>query len=312
MSRRIRLVSVATVALLGAACSSARTIESGTASPPQVTDQADTVAPAITVAATTPTPVTTPATTVAATTTLPVAPAGWIPIEPELITGQAAFPCCASNYYGTPSPALSGSGTSLADGNYAVSAIWSADPAQPMQLVIRRFEQCTVLPEGACEQGEYSPDELGIDDSSSVAMTLSLDEHLRVILFGFRGFSDDVGALSAAAVGNGADLARLASAVDASYAALIAAPFQAGGEPNDIVSSLAATPAGGFGTGLDGSEFSLSFTFEDAPPLLFQAAVRFDANDQRVAGRGIDVLGIPSLDAAGGQLTLYVYAGFYS
>ena len=58
---------------------------------------------------------------------------------------------------------------------------------------------------------------------------------------------------------------------------------------------------------------SFVFTPERGPSLLFQdlAAVFPFVDDQRTAGRGTDVLAVRSIEVVDGQVTLYVYSGYY-
>jgi len=312
MTRRFTMVAAAVVALAAGACSSEQTRLAGTrtseSAPEAPTSLADTTpateAPEVTTAS---------STTALPTTTLPSVPRGWNPIAPEAITGQAAPPCCASNWYGTASPPLPTGATPLPDGDYFARMEWAADPAQPLQLTVYRFEQCSLLPASACENpgGPYESDELGIDESASYPLTVPLDDHVRVVLIGFSGFTEDTNALSSSAEGNGTDLAELAVAVETAYSSVLAAPLEAGYDADAILADVSANPTGGFGPGNDGSEFSLSFTYGDAPPLLFQSPFNYDT-DPPTARRGTDVLFIPSIEVVDGQLTVYVYAGFYS
>ena len=284
--------------VVGASSTAPASVETTTAStsPPTAT----TIAPTTTAA---------PTTTSAAELT-----PGWVPLPTDQLTGQVAPPCCASNWYGEPSPLLPSDGGPLSDGDYYVRYEWSTDPTAPLELELLRFEQCGLLPEGSCEDvgGPYQPDELGIEESVVYPLTLPLDNRVRVVLVGFRGFAaDGEEAITPAAEGTGSDLAELAAAADVAYDQLLAAPLIAGYPADAIVTSLAATPQGGFGPALDGSPFGLSFTYGEAPPLLYQVPFRYD-DGVASAGLGTDVLHITSVEVVDGQLTLYVYAGFYS
>lgn len=256
-----------------------------------------------------------PTTTLAPTTTAAAElTPGWMPLPTDQLTGQVAPPCCASNWYGEPSPLLPLEGGPLSDGDYFVRYEWSNDPTAPLELELLRFEQCGLLPEGSCEDvgGPYPPDELGIEESVVYPLTLPLDNRVRVVLVGFRGFgAEGEEAITPAAEGTGADLAELAAAANSAYADFLAAPLAAGYPADAIVTSLSTSPQGGFGPALDGSPFGLSFTYGEAPPLLYQVPFRYD-DSVASAGLGTDVLHITSIEVVDGQLTLYVYAGFYS
>lgn len=309
---RCRMMLVCGVLVVLVACSST---ESGRSLQPSATKPSpETTASLVTESSTTQPPTTEPPTTIAAVTipvTLPVVESGWRPLDRDTVDGFIGFPCCASNWYGTPSPPLPQPGDPLLpNGSYAVSASWGPDVTAPMELVLRRFEQCSLLPAGACEDegGTWSPDSLGVDESAAYPLTLPLDGHIRVVLTGFAGFSDS-GAIAALVEGNGTDLAELAQAVEAAHAAVIMPKLAAGMTPDQIVAAISATPEGGFVAGLDESEYSLSFLHGAAPPLLFQAPVDYE---DPAGSRGTDVLKMPSIEMIDGILTLYVYAGFYS
>jgi len=295
----------------GCSSSSGPTVVGASSTAPAGVDT--TVAPVVTNASVTsvaPPDTRAPATTMAALTP------GWVPLPVEELTGQVAPPCCASNWYGEPSPLLPAEGAALADGDYYVRyKEWSIDPAAPLELELLRFEQCGLLPEGSCEDagGPYPPDELGIEASVVYPVTLPLDDQLRVVLVGFRGFAavDDPAAVTPASAGTGSDLAELAAAANAAYNQFLVGPLAIGYPADAIVASLSATPQGGFGPGLDGSTFSLSFTYGEAPPLLYQVPFRY-TDGVASAGFGTDVMLINSVEVVDGQLTLFVYAGFYS
>ncbi len=273
----------------------------------------DTTIAATTTEVVAPTTAAPPDTMAPTTTATPLTP-GWVALPTDELTGQVAPPCCASNWYGEPSPLLPVDGGPLSDGDYFVRYEWSTDTSAPLELELLRFEQCGLLPEGSCEDvgGPYQPDELGIEESVVYPLTLPLDDQVRVVLVGFRGFpADGEEPATSAAEGTGSDLAELAAAANAAYDQLLAAPLNAGYPADVIVTTLATTPQGGFGPALDGSPFGLSFTYGEAPPLLYQVPFRFN-DGVASAGMGTDVLHITSIEVVDGRLTLYVYAGFYS
>ena len=190
---------------------------------------------------------------------------------------------------------------------------WPNDPTQPLELELFRFEQCALLPEFSCEPTpwgvEYTPAQLGIEASPSRTLTVALDDHLRVVVVGWDDatLEDDRFVIEQA---NGAALAELAATVDQAYADVFAARFVAGEDPDAIVADVRANPPGGFSPTVSTFQ-GFVFTPESGPPLLFQAVLPY-VDDQRVAGRGTDVLAIPSIEVVDGQVTVYVYAGYYS
>lgn len=271
------------------------------------TGSSETAAPTSTEASTTTTTTTTPATT----TSTPGA-RGWVPLSIGAVTGQAFPPCCADTWHGVASPPLPAADEPLADGAYAAQAEWSVDPRDPLLVEVRRFEQCNRLPSTACDDSgsEYPDEALGIDESTVFSWTVPLDDTTRVVLVGFQGWDMQSDAI-VVAEGTGADLAELAAAVDVAYTEVLWARFTQGEAPADIVADVAAHPIDGWGPGADGSTLSLTFTYADAPPLLFQAPFGFEPVPTTEA-RGTDVLRIVSLEVVDGALTLYVYAGYYS
>ena len=174
---------------------------------------------------------------------------------------------------------------------------------------LHRLDQCFALPKGSCEPADsYADDEMGIDPNSSLDIEIPLDGTLRVALLGFAGLDE-----TAAAVGNGADLAQLAAALDDDYRQALLAPLAAGVAPDDIVMGLWASGDFHFGKpnyDWEPAPSEVVYTNFGAPPLLFQAAFGFD--DTPADNRGVDILGLPGISVKDGQITLYVYAGWYS
>jgi hypothetical protein len=267
-------------------------------------------APAATAPSSTAPATTAPATTAPATTgvaSLPPLEPGWRPIDVATVEGQAAFPCCADTWHGVPSPPLPVGGETLVDGDYAVTGAWPTIPTDELRLEVRRFEQCALLPAGACEPGPtaFTPDQLGIDGSSSATLELALDDELRVVMTGYDGAFDGL----PAAEGTGTDLAEVAGAIEASYEMLIGSRIAAGEDAYAVVDDLRSNPAGGFVDGLDGTGLSLSWLHGDAPPVLLQQTFRY-VDDRPAPGRGTDALRLPSIHVDDGRVTLFVYAGY--
>jgi len=301
-----RLAGLLMVAVLAAACSSEKSVSEGTAVPADSSTTTSVESTTTTSPAETTVPATAAPTTAA--TTVPGVPGGWTLIDPATIQAPLAYPCCASNWYGVPSPALPAAGQPLADGAYRIVMEWPADLTQPITATVYRFDQCSVLPGGACEQSDsYFPDELGIDTSMGIPLTITLDASLRVVVGGFTGFTD---APTGFAVGNGADMAELLTALNADYQAAVLDPIAGGASKDDVIASLNATPAYGFGPPAEEFAGVLSYTHGDAPPLLFQYLPGVDDSFEGTTGSAI--LGIISLEVSGGVLSLQTYAGFYS
>jgi hypothetical protein len=240
-------------------------------------------------------------------TTPPPLAVGWRPIDVSEVEGHLGFPCCADTWWGEPSPPLPADGTSFADGDYFVAGPWPEDPTTPLELEVLRFEQCSLLPETACEPpiDEFDPAQLGIDRSELVAITIPLDEQLRVVLTGYTGSPDQ----PAIVEGTGTDLAEVASAIEASYWALLGSRIAAGEDAYAVVDDVRANPQGGFVDGLDGTGLSLSWLHDGVPPVLLQGPFRF-VDDEPAPGRGTDYLRLPSIRVEDGRITLFVYAGY--
>lgn len=246
---------------------------------------------------------TTTPTDASSTTTVVVVPAGWQSVDQQTLTGIIAPPCCGASWFGSPSPSFPDDPSlPLADGVYLLDTTWATDPAQPLVGTVARFESCTGTPAGTCE--EDFPDSLYVVEADRRPVSLPLDGHVRVVLFGFTGIET----VSPAAIGNGADLAELATALNAAHAALFEVPLAAGQTPEQIVTAVRANPSSGFGPSNDGSDFSVAYTYGDAPPLLWQGPFR----SRTEAGVGTDLLRVVSLEVVDGVPTIYVYAGFYS
>jgi len=305
--KAIALAGILAVCATG--CSSEKSVQGAVSTLPPSSSSAapDTAAPPATDTPTTPAaPTSAPAEPT--TTAAPPQAAGWSVIDPATAAGPLAYPCCASNFYGVASPAMPAPGTALADGIYSIEFDWPAAFDQPVVATVTRFEQCSVLPAGACEDnggGTYADDELGVDDTTAYELPLEFDEQLRVVLGGFTGA--DTGNFAA---GNGVDMAALVTALDADYQLAIMEPYLAGASQDEITAALTAEPAYGFSAPAEQYAGALVYTHDGAPPLLFQGLLGFD--DTPNDARGSDILGRIALVVAGGELTINTYAGFYS
>ena len=88
-------------------------------------------------------------------------------------------------------------------------------------------------------------------------------------------------------------------------------------DPFDILTSLVATPTGGFGPveGECANEFTMQFASAGAPSLLMQTVYSYNAFEDTGAYEPIEPMELlyPTvLGVEGGVYTLYFYAGFYS
>lgn len=246
--------------------------------------------------------------TTAASSTTGAPSSGWETIDPVSIDGQVALPCCGDDFHGTPSPVLPEAGAPLPDGNYFVRMEWPTDPTQPLELQLYRYESCAILPEGSCED-PTGADNMGIDMTSYYSLTIEpTDTSIGVLMVGFRGFESTE---SATARGTVPDLVELVAAINSAYDEVFAARLAGGETPDAILADVSAHPVSGFGPGNDGSPYSITYTYDSAPPVLMQ--VVFDASvDPPLALRGSDSIGLNSVAVRDGQMTLMVYAGFYS
>ncbi|HAP77871.1 MAG TPA: hypothetical protein DCR14_17535 [Acidimicrobiaceae bacterium] len=305
--RRMLLAPTTVIALVAlAACSS-----DNTSVAPSTSAAVTTVAPesSTTLAtSTTDAPPATDPTTTPAPTTPPTA--GWSVIDASTVGAPLAFPCCGSNWYGgSVSPPLPAAGQPLADGVYSISIEWPDDPTAPITATVARFDQCSALPVGSCEDmgGSYAPDEYGIDPSGSMELTFTLDASVTVVLGGFGGGDGS----SNFASGSGADLAELIAQLNADYRDAVLSRRDAGMTFDEIVADLVANPSNGFSAPAEEFAGSLAYTYGDAPPLLFQGLPGFGP-DPDPAAQGSDIIGSISLVVSGGALQIQVYAGFYS
>ncbi|MCU1387514.1 MAG: hypothetical protein JWL72_852 [Ilumatobacteraceae bacterium] len=282
---------------------------------PSVTEAPPITEPSSTGPTTTLVPITLPVITTAPTTTAPPpsttpgVPGGWVAVDsfpPEVVP-----PLDESNQTGVPSPALpTAPGQPLADGIYDVQAgatPWS--PANPnvLDVSVHRYEACTVIPDSCISYGDpFAPDELGIE-AASYDVSLPLTGQIGVGLTGYDCQAYD-------ATGNGADLAALFTAFDASYSADIAPLLGGADNPVDV---LSAAPAGGFTGENPDCSYGLLFKNGGAPPLLLQSTYNesFDSDGNSL---GITPLSVTdemhpeTLQVVNGVATIYLYAGFFS
>jgi len=246
------------------------------------------------------------------TTTVPdIAASGWSEVDPGSVSEKAFPPCCADTWHGDASPALGPPGVPIADGAYFASMVWPDDPTLPLELELFRFEQCSLLPAYSCEQPppefEFSPTQLGVDTSESRPETVALDDNVQVVVVG--ASKDDGGRSRVIEQGTGTDLAELATEVDEAYATVFADRFAAREERSAIVADVLANPGGGFRSVDHVGGFL--FTPQSGPSLLFQRVLP-DVDGQPTAGRGTDVLSVNSIDVLDGQVTVWLYSGYYS
>jgi len=195
----------------------------------------------------------------------------------------------------------------LADGIYRIDFALPTDFGQPVTATVTRFELCSNLPANSCEDvGGFTADDLGVADAESTTIQLPIDGSLTVVLGGFNGS----GGNDNFAIGNGADLAELVTALDADYKTAVLDPAAAGTDYETIVANLVAAPAYGFAAPAEEFSGALSYTHNGAPPLLFQ--ILPGVTDGDTGARGSDVIGRIALVVSGGAFTITTYAGFYS
>jgi hypothetical protein len=139
-------------------------------------------------------------------------------------------------------------------------------------------------------------------------MTLPLDDTVRVVVAGWGQDPEGFGVL-AVEQATGSEMATLVNEVDEAYSEVFAERFTTGEDPDAIIADVMANPAGGFGSAA-GATGAVLFTPAAGPSLLFQQVFPY-VDDQRVVGRGSDVLTIRSIEVVGGEVTVNVFAGYY-
>lgn len=225
-----------------------------------------------------------------------------------------AFPVGYSgNWSGTVSPAapIEPDGT-LADGYYDAHVVtrWSATTPNVLQVELRRYEACAVLPADVCEPNEDDPTELGLDPAWSRIIEVPLDATTSVVLAGGRCEPE-------VKRGTGADLGELFVAFDTAYQTVVAPQLATGLDEFTVAEAIAAAPSNGFvgeaelcGDLLAGP---LRFVHEDAPTLLVQVLTSYvDELDRNEPMTPSDLMVLNGVDVRGGVPTYYFYAGFYS
>lgn len=269
-------------------------------SPTTTTETPTTSAPATPTDSSTTTTTTTEVTTMTSPT-----PVGWQDIAST--PDQAFPPCCASNWSGAPSPPLPATGE-IPDGVFFANRV-ELSLGEPATLVasVSRFEQCALLPAGSCEplpEGyEYQPDELGIGGDPRT-LTIPLDGNVKVVVV---GWNTDAVIRQA----TGTELAALLVELDAAYQEVIAAPLAAGADADAVIAGLLANPARGFGPPPVDMYGTLMYTFDSAPPLLFQGPIEYSDTGERVAIDPKTVVYLTAIEFDHGLMTLYFYAGYY-
>lgn len=328
MPRRLSIVPLMVLALVASACGSDSndpTAGSSSAITTVAPTVVETTTVPTTVAPTTEVPTTvvdtTTSTTVAETTTTAPPPAAWAPTAdwPSL----ADLPCCASNWSGTPSPAFpSDPAAPLAPGIYSPTrASTEAITGGALDLIVRRFEGCSVMPadQNTCEDeggGVWAPDEMGVLADPARELSLPLDASTHVVFTGF----DCTGPLAHWII-DGAGFAEFSTEFDAAYQQLLAGPFLAGETSDALQAALTATPTGGFSAPCPDfpGAGALQWQWPQSPEATVLMQVLFpgsEANGFSPAPppSAASYWLIPSALQVGpdGSLTLYVYAGFFS
>jgi hypothetical protein len=281
-----------------------------------VTSAAATTTVAVsTTVATTSSPTTTPdttlpSTTLESTTTTEPPPPGWTPVDS--LPSLAYLPCCASNWSGVRSPAIPDDpALGLLPGMYYAHRVATDRPStRTITFEVSRFEACTALPEGSCEDGPYGPEDMGIVEPPERGFTLPLDATIKVGVSGNNCEPDQ-------RLATGAELGPLMAAFDQSYKQLLGGPFNEGDDPDVLVQSLAGTPSGGFSAPdcqMGGNP--LVWRGDDGPAILLQSAFAFDGQTNETvapASASAEWLRLTAIEIApDGTPTLYFFAGFYS
>ena len=281
------------------------------------TEAAETTAPETTEPDTTPPDTTEPASTEPATTeSAPLFPAGWQPSD--LPDSQVIAPKAEENWTGVPSPPLPASGEQLADGIYPADQVaWEPQDPESLGITVQRLDLCTDLPEDACiNYGEpFQPTELGVNESTTLPLTVSLDDSVGVVMIGYE-------CTSIVKKGNGADLSALYTAFDSAYTATIGSQLAADGSNDQaIIEALTKAPANGFSgastTCPENLDNGLVYKTGDAPPILMQTITGFVYNDatgdyDRPPLTPLSATGLEVVEVEDGHMTLYIYAGFFS
>ena len=125
---------------------------------------------------------------VVTTTTVPPPP-GWTTVEgfPSL----AYLPCCGSNWFGPPSPAIPADAEAgLLPGIYFAERIDGDVSTETISFQVSRFEACSELPADGCESGPFGPDDMGVVEPPARGFTLPLDATIRIGLSGFECEAD--------------------------------------------------------------------------------------------------------------------------
>lgn len=289
---------------------------------PETTDVATTEAtestePETTEAETTEPETTEPASTEPATTAAaPLFPAGWRPAE--LPESQVIAPKAEENWTGVPSPPLPASGEQLADGIYPADQVaWEPQDPESLGITVQRLDLCTDLPEDACiNYGEpFQPTELGVNESTTLPLTISLDDTVGVVMIGYE-------CTSIVKSGNGADLSALYAAFDSAYSSTIASQLAPdASNAQAIVEALTKSPANGFSGAAtscpENFDSGLVFKSGDAPPILMQTITNFVYNEStgdydQPPLTPLSATGLESVEIKDGHMTLYIYAGFFS
>jgi hypothetical protein len=222
---------------------------------------------------------------------------------------EAFPPCCASTWQGTPSPPLSADPDPVADGIYHAARVeWSPENPSTFVIALRRFEACGLLPVGSCEQppeGEpYLEGQLGIAGDPTRQMTITLDDTVKV---GVGGWDTELVKRQA----NGSDLVALMVELDRAYNEVLAAPLLAGGDPDAIVAGLVESPAEGFGPNSGNYYNTLLYSYDGAPPLLFEPPFEYTDSGSQVPRDGTSVLYMTAIQFDQGAVSLFFYGGYY-
>lgn len=283
----MRVLALSAVLILtGASCGSDDTPASGSAVPTSVVSVPETTA----------------------TTTPP--PIAWTDVDAYPSGFEAG--CCGANSAGPTSPALTEAPGPLADGTYSLEVVgWSPDDPTLLQISVRALMPCAdgVKECSPSEDGTYGPRDIGFSETSR-QIELVLDDSVLVYLAGddaSGSLEDGLSSILRSTNGNG--LAALMTAIADAYDTAIAAPLSSGTPIDDIVADLQANPMHGFTSAAEQLTGQLYFTFDDAPPVLFQAVANQGAPLER---SGTSALIPRTFTLEDGTISLEFYAGFRS
>ena len=301
------VIAVALASLVTAACGDTTSSPSARSSS-AITTQAPTTTDTVT-ATTDAAP-----TTTAAPTTSAEPDAIWV--ETDAMPSLAYLPCCASNYFGEPSPEIPIDGAApLSPGVYRAfreqpTEGGAFDPGT-IEVSLAPFEPCGT-PGVFCEE-PFAADEVGVGAVARKEV-MALTDDVRVVVGGFRCLDAQSNWTTDHQGGTGTLLAALQTEFEAAYAATVA-PLVGADTPFEDYATIFAQPVAGFGVPCQFAGV-LQWQGSAGPALLLQTLGRYDDAAGRVlvpASISVEILQLTAFELADdGTQTLYFYAGFMS